>query len=52
MKETLGLAKARKPLPSFGLKGARRGRGSWKQKRIVVGRGPPEKRKSAEPQEP
>ena len=49
MKETLGLAKARKPLPSFGLKGARRGRSSWKQKRIVVGRGPPEKRKSAEP---
>lgn len=44
MKETLGLAKVRKPLPSFGLKGERRGRSSWKQKRIVVGRGPPEKR--------
>lgn len=44
MKESLGLAKEGKPLPSLGLKGARRGRSSWKQKRIVAGKGPPEKR--------
>lgn len=44
MKESLGLAKEGKPLPSLGLKGATRGRSSWKQKRIVAGRAPPEKK--------